>query len=238
MLLYGKNSVFERLKANPASIRKILLEDRFHYPPIEKLIQQKNIPVERLSSQQLLRIKHTDNLQGIIAKVDSFRYTPFDDLLSQPFERKLTLVFLDRVYDPQNLGAIIRTTACFGGFALIIPKFKACGVNETVLHVAQGGENYVPIACVTNMAYAVRAAKNEGYWIMGAIVAAEASDINHTAIPFPAGLVLGSEGSGLRYGINKLIDVRVRIPMQGASLSFNVAIACAIFCYEITKQRK
>lgn len=236
MLLYGKNSVFERLKANPNSIRKIFLQDNFDAPYIEKLIKANNISVERLSSRELTRIKRAENLQGIIARVDGFRYTPFDDLLNRPENKQSTLIFLDRIYDPQNLGAIIRTTACFSGFAIVIPKFKSCEVNETVLHVASGGENYVSVSMVSNLSNAVIAAEKRGYWIMGAVVDDDAEDINEVSLPFPLGLVLGSEGEGIRYGIQKRLNLKVRIPMKGAKLSFNVTMACAIFCHEISKQ--
>ena len=62
-------------------------------------------------------------------------------------------------------------------------------------------------------------------------------DINKISLPFPLGLVLGSEGEGIRYGVQKHLDIKAQIPMEGAKLSFNVNMACAIFCYEISKQR-
>lgn len=238
MVLYGKNSVFERLKANPASVKKIFLQNNFTVPHIiESSIKQNNIAVERLFSQGLFRIKHAKDLQGIIAKVDRFMYTPFYDLLSRPKDRQLTLIFLDRINDPQNLGVIIRIAACFGGFAVVIPQFEACEVTEAVLHVASGGENYVPISMVQNLSTAIMKAKESGYWIMGAEVGDEAEDIGKVSLSFPLGLVLGSEGKGIRYGVGKRLDLRARIPMPGAGLSFNVSMACAIFCHEISKQR-
>jgi 23S rRNA (guanosine2251-2'-O)-methyltransferase len=238
MVLYGRNSVFERLKANPVSIKKIFLQDSFAVPHIEELIKTNNIPRERLPSRQLSRIKHAKDLQGIIARIDRFKYFPFDDLLNQPDNRQLVLIFLDNINDPQNLGVIIRTAACFGGFAVIIPKFEACEVNETVLHVASGGENYVPVSMVANLSSAIIAAKEYGYWIVGAEVSDEAEDINRISLPFPLGLVLGSEGKGIRYGVKKRLDIKAHIPMNGAALSFNVSMACAIFCHEISKQRE
>jgi len=234
MVLYGKNSVLERLKTNPRSIKKIFLQDNFAVSSIEKLIKANNIPTERLSSSELTKIKPSENLQGIIARVDRFEYISFDELLNQI---QLTLIFLDRIYDPQNLGAIIRLAACFGGLAIILPKFEACEVNETVLHVASGGENYISVARVSNLSQAIILAKENGYWIVGAEVSDEAEDIHQVSLPFPLGLVLGSEGRGIRYGVQKQIDMKVRIPMKGAKLSFNVVIACAIFCYEIAKQK-
>ena len=238
MVLYGKNSIFERLKTDPRSIRKILLQKNFDASHIERLIHVNNIPVERLTSRELAKVKPAKDLQGIVAKVDSFRYASFDDLLNQSRDKQMTPIFLDRLSDPQNLGVIIRTAACFGNFFVVISRFKACEITEAVLHVASGGENYVPVSMVSNISSAIIKAKQQGYWIMGGIVSDEAQYINEISLPFPVGVVLGSEGEGIRYGVQKHLDIKARIPMEGARLSFNVAMACAIFCYEISRQRK
>ena len=233
MVLYGKNSVVERLKTNPESIKKIFLQDTFENPDITALIKSKHSPVERMSGKRLKRIKNSENLQGIVALVNKFDYTSLDEILLLPLEQKLTILFLDRIYDPHNLGSIIRTVACLGGFAVVIPKFNACEVNETVLHVSSGAETHVMISMVSNISNAIIAAKKCGYWIMGAMVTDNAESIRDLTIPFPLGLVLGSEWKGIRQGIQKHLDIRARIPMGGASLSFNVTMACAILCYEI-----
>ena len=237
MFLYGRISVFERLKANPASIKKIFLQEGITLANIERLIKINGISLERMPLGQLQRIKPAKGLQGVVAKVDKFRYSSFDSLLDRVQNKRLSLIFLDRINDPQNFGAIIRTCACFGGFAIVIPQFNACGVTEAVLHVASGGENYIPISMVTNLSTSIMQVKKCGSWIVGALASGDASDVDKTSFSFPLGLVLGSEGGGIRYGIQKHLDLRVRIPMKGAQLSFNVGIACAIFCYEISKQR-
>jgi len=238
MVLYGKNSVLERLKANPGSIKKIMLQDGFNTPQIEELIKNSNIPVEYLPFREMDKIKQTKKFQGIIAKVGKFEYTPYEDLLETTIEQQQSILFLDKINDPQNLGVIIRTAACFGGFAIVIPKHQACEVNETVLHVASGGENYISIALVSNLSQAVRTAKDRGYWILGAVVDDDAEDLNKTSLPFPIALILGSEGEGIHCGLLKHIDIKARIPMEGASLSFNVNMAGAIFCNEIVRQRQ
>ena len=235
MFLYGKNSVFERLKANPRSIKKVFLQDNFQAPHIEKLLQSKRIPVRQVSSQGLYRIKRSDHAQGIVAEIDKFEYASFEDLLEQPKKEKFSFIFLDRIFDPQNLGAIIRAAACMGNFALVIPKHKACEVTEATLHVASGGENFTSVVRISNLTNAILAAKKRGFWIVGGLLE-EGQDFTKTTLPFPLCLVLGSEGTGIRYGLKKHLDLKVKIPMLGAPLSLNVATACAIFCYEITKQ--
>lgn len=238
MLLYGRNSVFERLKANPKSIKTVYLQENIELPHIEGLVKKNNLPSECLPFQRLSNLKPSKDLQGVVARVDDYDYIPFNDLLKQACEKQLTLIFLDRINDPHNLGVIIRIVACFGDIALVVPEYKACGINETVIHVASGGENYCLISSVVNLSTAIIKAKKSGFWIAGTVVSDDADDLGKTTLPFPLGLVLGSEGEGIRYGIEKQLDMKMRIPMHGAKLSLNVNIACAIFCNEISKQKK
>jgi 23S rRNA (guanosine2251-2'-O)-methyltransferase len=236
-VLYGKNSVYERLRSNPKSIKKVFLETNFDFAPLEALLKTHKIITERVGVRQLLKIKSLEHHQGVIAIVDKFQYADLDDFLLTT-EAKPTIIFLDRVYDPQNLGAIIRTIACFGGFALVVPKHKACEVTDTVMHVASGGENYVPVALVTNISTSIIAAKKSGYWIAGAVIDEHAQELPETVFPFPLGIVFGSEGQGIRQGVEGHLDIKAYIPMGGAKLTFNVAMACAIFCHEISRQRR
>lgn len=234
--IYGKNSVLERLRANPKSIRKIFLKDDFNHSEIEKLIKLNRVSSQSLSPARLQKLKSAASLGGIIAEVEDFSYAYLEDLIDQPKESNLSLIFLDRIFDPQNLGAIIRTAACFGKFAIVIPKHKACEITDTVLHVASGGENYVPVAMVSNLSNALLSAKSAGFWAVG--TASESGEnLSQAQIPMPTCLVIGSEGSGIRYGLTKHLDSILNIPMPGVGLSFNVTAACAIFCYELTRQK-
>jgi len=236
MYLYGKNSVLERLKANPKSIKTVFLQDNFDAQHILDAINSRNIPLKRVTEKGLERVKRADRLQGIVAEVDRFRYTGFEELLHRGRDKNLSFIFLDSINDPHNLGAIIRAAACIGGFSVVIARHSSCEVNDTVMHVASGGENFVPVSIVTNMSNALIKAKKAGYWVAGAVVE-DGAEIDKVDFPFPLCLVLGSEGKGIRHGIDKQLDLRVSVPMKGAQLSFNVAMACAIFCHEIAKKK-
>jgi len=234
-LLYGKNSVLQRLKRNPKSIYKIFLDDKFDDAYILTIATRKKIPIVRLNRNEFLRVKRADCLQGIIAEVEKYSYVPFKELLADSISNKASLIFLDSISDPQNLGSIIRTAACFGNFAIVLPKHDACEVNDTVIHVAAGGDNFIPVSIVSNLSSAIIQAKKVGYWIAGTVVH-EGENLDKTSLPFPLCIVLGSEGKGIRKGLHNQLDLKINLPMK-AHLSFNVAVSCAIFCYEITKQK-
>lgn len=237
MYLYGKNSVLERLDADPESIKTVYIQSNFNGPHILKLIRSKGIPCRQVREKELLRIKRADRLQGIIAEVGRFSYTEFDRLIAQKDRERPTLIFLDDIKDPHNLGSILRITACAGGFGLVIPRHSSCAINDTVMHVASGGENHTPVSMVSNILNSIARAKESSYWIAGT-VADGGQDIQKVNLPYPLALVLGSEGRGIKPAIQKHLDLSLTLDMKGAKLSLNVAMACAIFCYEINRQKK
>jgi 23S rRNA (guanosine2251-2'-O)-methyltransferase len=236
LLLYGKNAVVERLKANMRGVRKVIISEEFEDASALELIKARRIPVQKVSAKDMLKMKRTERAQGIIAEVDPFRYSPFEELILAPKEERLSFIFLDEVTDPQNLGAIIRIAACFGGFGIVIPERGACEVNETVLNIASGGDNYVPVCRMNNLTNALIHAKKAGYWAAGAVIEG-GEDLTKVSFPFPLCIVMGSEGKGIHYGVEKHLEMKVTLPMKGAALSFNVAMASAVFCYEISKQK-
>jgi 23S rRNA (guanosine2251-2'-O)-methyltransferase len=238
MKLSGRNSIMERLRSNPRSIRKIYVEHGFKGTlSIHAKARQHGIPVFQIPSSQMMKIGRDKNTQGILADVDDIEYLPYDDVLETALKKKRSLVFLDGLTDPQNFGAIIRSLACLGKFSIVLPTHDSVSVTESVLRVASGGENYVPFAKVANLAHAIQEAQGRGFKIAGAVVGG-GQCLTEVILPHPVGLVIGSEQKGIRDIIKKHLDLELSIPMACDTLSFNAAQATTILCYEITKQKK
>ncbi len=237
MKLTGKNPVIERLRTNPGTIRKIYLQEGFQESAyVSKKARQGGIPVFVVHASKLLKMARHANTQGILAEVENFAYTPYEELLDRALEKGKSLLFLDGLNDPQNLGVIIRSLACLGKFGIVLPRHDSVDITEAVLRVASGADNYVPIAKVGNLAPAIESARDKGFWIAGAVVK-EGVSLTETPFSFPMGLVVGSEQKGIRDVIRKHLDLEVTIPMAFDTLSFNVAQATTILCYEIVRQR-
>ena len=238
MRLFGKNSIVERLRCNPSSIRKIYVQHGFKGTLfIHKKARQHGVPVLPVSQSKMMKMGRDKNTQGILADAEDIAYIPYDELLEAALKKKRSLVFLDGLKDPQNLGAIVRSLACLGKFSVILPTHDSVSVTEAVLRVASGGENYVPFAKVPNLGNAIKKAKEEGFHIAGAVVQG-GQCLSETALPHPLGLVIGSEQKGIRDVIRKHLDLELSIPMTCDTLSFNAAHATVVLCYEITKQKK
>jgi len=238
MKLAGKNPIYERMRLNPRSIKKIYLQQGFSDATyVRHKAKKLRIPLIEILPGKMQKIGRGKNTQGILADVDDFGYVAFSDLLEQAGKKKRTLVFLDGIMDPQNLGAILRSLGSLGRFSLVIPTHDAVGVTETVLRIASGGENHVPVALVGNLNKAIQEAKEDGYTIVGAVTS-DGVSIYDVQLPPRVGLVIGSEQKGIRPGILKSLDVQTTIPMLVASMSLNVASATALYAYEIIRQNE
>jgi 23S rRNA (guanosine2251-2'-O)-methyltransferase len=238
MKLYGKNPVIERLKANPKSIQRIMIDvNHADLSYIRKKCNQWGIGVSTVPHSKIQRLAQNLNTQGILAEIQDFAYVQLDDLLSNALEKKRAPVFLDNLNDPQNLGGIIRTCGALGGFDIVLPTTESVSVTESVLRVACGGENYLSVAKVSNLGNAIEKAKKAGFWILGTVVEG-APSLTEIQLQFPLGLVMGSEEKGVRDIILKKLDAQVMVPMKNQRMSLNVAHAASMVCYEIIRQKK
>src|SRR3989338_4077489 len=237
MNLYGRNSIFERLKINPKSIKRILLEEGKDLSAIRRLCKSKGIPFNCFPQARFDKFSRNIRSQGVIAEVEEFQYANLEEILEPAKEKPPIILFLDNLNDPQNLGAILRTCGCFGGFAVVLPKHDSVEVTDAALRVASGTENYVPVAKVNGLLSAVILAKERGFWIGGAMTTG-GQDIASVRLNFPLGLIIGSEAKGIRQSLAKELDFGLSIPMHTGGLSFNAATAAAIFAYEAIRQRR
>ncbi len=238
MRLYGRNPVLERIKSNPRSIKRIFVEHgHIDSAYVNQKAKQFGIPVTMVPGSKMQKLARDVNSQGLLAEIDGFSYLPFDDMLTLAKEKNRTLVFLDELNDPQNLGGIMRTLGCLGDFYIVLPTHHSVEVTETVLRVSCGGDNYVGVSKVANLGLAITKAKAEGFWIAGSVVA-QGEDLTAIKFQFPLGVIIGSEQKGIREVSRKHLDIAVTIPMANERMSLNAAHATTILCYEIFCQRK
>jgi len=238
MKLYGKNPVIERLKSNPKSIRRIMIEEEHaDLSYIRKKCHQWGISILTVPYSKIQRLAQNLNTQGILADIEDFAYIQLDELLDHALDKKRIPVFLDNLNDPQNLGGIIRTCGALGVFDIVLPTTESVSVTESVLRVACGGENYLSVAKVNNLGNSIEKARKMGFWIIGTVVE-EARSLTDITLQFPLGLVMGSEEKGVRDIIRKKLDLEVMIPMKNQRMSLNVAHATSMMCYEIIRQKK
>src|ERR1044072_83424 len=132
MRLYGKNPVLERIKSNPKSIKRILIEQgHAESAYIHSKGKQFGFQVSPVPYTKIQKMANNLNTQGILAEIDDFVYMSIDDLLETACEKKWCVLFLDNLTDPQNLGGIMRTCGSLGDFAIVLPTTESVNVTDT-----------------------------------------------------------------------------------------------------------
>lgn len=184
----------------------------------------------------MLAITGSPQHQGIGARVGPFPYADFSEIVTEWTNRENLLILLDGIQDPVNLGAILRTSECFGMSGVIIVRDNAAHVTPAVERASAGASAHMPVAIVVNLARAIEQLKEAGYWVYSA-----QSDAVETVFSLDlrgsVALVLGSEGKGIRRLVREKCDRTACIPLSGKIGSLNVSQAAAIFMGEFVRQR-
>lgn len=235
MQIEGRNQVRQAIEGG-LTINKILVDTNFsnRKDEIVFLARKNRIRVDFVPKQALDRKSTTSHHQGYIAETVGFKYTPLDQLLAVKSEKPF-FVLLDGIEDPHNFGAIIRSCECAGVDGIIIPKNRACVVNDTVVRTSTGAISNMKIAMVTNLKEAITSLKNMGVWVYAAETGGE--NIYTKNLNQPIAVVIGSEGKGVKKSIIEMCDGVLTLPLKGKVNSLNASVACGIVIFEILRQR-
>ena len=236
MFIEGRNAIREALKSD-VTINRLLVDKNLEHRKDEllALASKKKIKVEYLPKNLLDKKSATKHHQGFIAESVDFKYSSLEELLKNAEGKTPFFVLLDGIEDPHNLGAIIRSCECAGVQGIVIPKNRACLVNETVIRVSTGAIANVPVCVVTNLKEAIDFFKSNGIWVFVAETGGE--DIYSKNLTMPIAVIIGSEGKGVKQSLRTYCDGILTLPLVGQVNSLNASVACGITIFEILRQR-
>ena len=237
--IFGRNPVLEAIKSG-REIDKIMIKKggiEGSLNVIIKKAKQAGIIVTEVDKQKLDAICDGENHQGVIAFVSETEYKTVDDIIRCAEERGESplVVICDRITDPHNLGAIIRTAECAGAHGVIIPKRSGAPVNDVVAKTSAGAVEYMNICRVTNLARTIDELKEKGFWITGAHM--DGQIMYNVDLKGSIGIVIGSEGEGISRLVAEKCDFLASIPMSGNVTSLNASVAAGVLLYEAVRQR-
>src|SRR6056297_84753 len=171
--------------------------------------------------------------QGAALEVKPLDWGPLADLALRDGPGAPRLVLLDRVTDPHNVGAILRSAEVFGARAVIAPRHHSAPETGALAKSACGALERQPYLRVRNLADAIMELQGMGYIALG--LAGEAEETVETVLEGrrdrPVALVLGAEGPGLRARTRDVVDALARIGAAGGFGSLNVSNAAAVALY-------
>ncbi|GAB3224519.1 23S rRNA (guanosine(2251)-2'-O)-methyltransferase RlmB [Glycomyces halotolerans] len=242
-LILGRNPVLEALRAHvPAKALYVAfgtdLDDRV--AESVRLATGRDLPVKELARRDLDRRTSGALHQGIGLEVEPYEYADFGRLLEQARTAGTAplLVALDGVTDPRNLGAIIRSTAAFGGHGLLIPSRRAASVTAVAWRTSAGAAARLPVAKVVNLSKTVQACQQAGYMAVALDAAGDADVFDLPVATDPLLIVVGDEGKGVSRLVAETCDLRVGIPIASEVESLNASVAASIALAEVQRQRR
>jgi 23S rRNA (guanosine2251-2'-O)-methyltransferase len=228
-LVYGRRAVREALRGRREVLEVFATERAVKAEP---WLAEARPRVK--SERDLSEIAGTRDHQGVVARVEPYRYADGYELARA--ERPL-LAVLDRVTDPRNLGALARSAEGAGATGIVVPAHGSAIVTPAVARASAGAVEHLPIAVVTNLARYLEEVKGADLWVYGAAGDAGAAPMWDTDLSGGVALVFGAEGKGLRPLVRRTCDALVSIPLSGQVESLNVSVAAAILLYEARRQR-
>jgi 23S rRNA (guanosine2251-2'-O)-methyltransferase len=240
-LLVGRNPVVEALRAHVPSTALYVAQGIDVDDRIKEAVRtagDRGIAILEVSRNELDRMTGGVLHQGVGLQVPPYAYEPFEDLLASSLEQVTPLlVALDGVTDPRNLGATLRSAAAFGANGIFVPERRAAGITATAWRTSAGAAARVPVARVTNLTRAIKAAQEAGFVAVGLDADGDTSVYDLEAAAGPLLIVVGSEGRGLSRLVGQTCDLRVSIPMASTVESLNASVAAAVALAEVARRR-
>lgn len=239
MIIYGRNPVKEAFRAGK-TIEKLYLPKGEIDPMLSavyKLAKENRTVISYIDRFTMEKLAEGGNHQGVLAQISDFEYSTLDEIykLAESKGEPLLLVLLDGITDPHNLGAIIRSAECFGAHGIVIPKHRSVTVNDTVVKVASGATEHMPVAKVTNINDTIRELKQRNVWVYATDF--DGKTPKSANLTGDIAIVIGSEGEGIKKLTKELCDDTLTIPQYGKINSLNASVAAGVILYEIVRQR-
>ena len=233
----GRNSVLEALKSN-SEINFVMCSGKAP-TEISKIASKKRILIKYCDHKKLDFMFKNLNHQGITAQISSRKYVEIEDIINiaNKKNQKPFILILDKIQDPHNFGAIIRTAECMGVHGIIISKRRSASITPTVEKCSCGALSYIKICRVDNLNRTCEMLKKNNIWICGTDSIGENFNKLSDFFRAPIALIIGSEGEGMSSSTKKQCDVIASIPMQGKINSLNASVAAGIFMQKISEFR-
>jgi 23S rRNA (guanosine2251-2'-O)-methyltransferase len=231
-MVAGRNAVMEALH-NPNIVQRLYVAKDSKAKGADEAIalaRAGKIPFDFVPQAKLNELAGTREHQGIAAKITPIAYTPLETCLAQ-CGASATLIALDQIQHPKNLGMIVRTAAAAGASGVLVPTRGGAAPSHEVLRASAGMLFRVPLVKCGNLSQTLRQLRDAGFWVYGLDAAGDES-VFDIKWPDRRVLVIGNESGGIRPGVRKACDALVRIPLAEGVESLNAAVAAGIVMFQ------
>lgn len=233
-LVLGLQAVRAAIRARQSALGAVLLEsDAPRLEAVARFARDQGVArVEVVGRATLDRLASGVHHQGVAAFAPALELTPFETLTADP---RLLGVVLDRIQDPQNFGAVIRSMVALGGTALVWGEHASAPLGTATQRAAAGALEFATLCRVQSLPRALSDAAAAGVSVIGLDAGAE-QPLRALALRRPALLVIGSEHSGMTPAVRRACTGLARLVAPGAIESLNASVAAALALYDVLSQ--
>ncbi|WP_424235590.1 TrmH family RNA methyltransferase [Actinophytocola sp.] len=236
MTVFGRKPVLEALADRGLDVDKVILADNARGAAAKEIIDAagvRSVRVERASAHRVKVLAGNGKQdQGVLADVVAPRMRRLGDGLAA---RPATVLVLDGITTPANVGMILRTATAAGVEGIVVPRRGVASIDPLVVKASAGVAFHAPMLRCYTAEEACAALRDAGYPLYALDGAARQSLFGAT-LPRRAAYVLGGETAGVSPEVRKHVTGLVSIPMAGGVESLNVASAAAVLCFELVRR--
>ena len=238
--VYGRKPVLEALGDRALAVDKIVLAENARGPAVREILDAaagRGVPVRRASAHRVKVLAGNGRHdQGVLADVVAPRMRPLDAFLSGLGSGEASVLVLDQITNPANVGMILRTATAAGLAGVVLPRRGVPSVDPLVVKASAGVAFHAPMLRCSTADGACSELHSAGFEVLG--LAGDARSGLFTAkLPARSAFVLGNETSGVSPAVRNLVDRWLSIPMSGGVESLNVASAAAVLSFELVRRR-
>ena len=236
----GKHAVFEALKNTKRKVLRVFLTEEskksiHRESPKKNLL--KDVKVYFKTKKELDKYCNKEGMlhQGFVAEIEHLEKIPLKEFIKE--KNNLTLVCLDEVTDPRNIGSIIRSAASFNIDGLIVKERHFPSESKLMYKSASGCLEHLNIFEVSNINTTLKYLRDKNFWVYGFDASSE-KDLVDIKWEGNNVLLFGSEGYGIKKHTTKYIDFNVKININKNIESLNISNSAAIVFHHIKQQKK
>jgi 23S rRNA (guanosine2251-2'-O)-methyltransferase len=241
--IYGHWAIMEALRAGRRKLDQLLVTETTDVKGLVAEIMaaatESGVPVQRVPRRIIDDLAQGSNHQNMAMRVGGYPYADLETVmnLSKTRNEKPLILILDLLKDPQNVGALMRVADAVGVHGIVMQERRGVAVTPAVVNASSGAVEHLNIVQVTNLVQAMRDLKSQDVWMVGLDIGQNVAPIDKTDLNMSLGLVLGSEGEGLRRLVRDTCDLLLALPMRGSVASLNVATVGSVALYAAWQAR-
>jgi 23S rRNA (guanosine2251-2'-O)-methyltransferase len=241
----SKKLIKEIILNQPQQVSKLYIAENAYGKDIEEIVsiaKKQKVSFLSVPKQKILKI-FNQGYSGILLVLSPIKYIDLEEFVNNLKNKTKTVVLiLDEIIDPQNFGAILRSSAAFEVDGVIIQQWNQSPITQTAVEISRGGAYIVPIVKVKNVFNAVKRLKRKNFWVYATspkgnlMIGENPVDLKTVKSQQYVAVILGNEEKGIRKNIIEECDGVISINHSDKIESLNVSVTCGIILYEIYKK--